>query len=122
MHLTLRESITRSAYGMVNTTDPDTSQAASSGDQPKFVLCGGDPQAADLVRLWAEGRDFLKGAGDRQVMDARRIADAMEQWCVRQGKNPVHALSLLPFELLASELRRRGAKVTPGQFDDDLDS
>lgn len=90
-------------------------------DEPTFLLRGCDPQAADLVRLWAEGRDFLQGADDPKVGAARECADAMSQWCLRMGKSPVQALKLLPFELLAVELRQRGATVTPGAYDGDVD-
>ena len=84
-------------------------------DEPMFILLGRDPQAADLVQLWAEGRDFLQGSDDPKVPDARRCADAMANWCVcRAGGKPVAALTLLPFEMLAGELRRRGAVVLPG--------
>lgn len=85
-----------------------------------FVLRGCDPQAADLVRLWAEGRDFLQGAADPKIAAARQCAEAMVRWCVLQGKNPVAALKLLPFELLAAELRDRGATVTPCAYDADI--
>jgi hypothetical protein len=89
-------------------------------DEPTFLLRGRDPQAADLVRLWAEGRDFLQGPDDPKVIAARQCADAMVQWCLRLGKNPVQALKLLPFELLAAELRQRGATVTPCAYDSDI--
>ena len=86
-----------------------------------FVLLGSDPQAADLVRLWAEGRDFLHGPDDPKVAAAQACAGAMEQWCARRTANgPVAALTLLPFELLAAELRRRGASVIPCGFEGDL--
>lgn len=89
-------------------------------DEPFFMLRAADPQAADLVRLWAEGRDFLQGSTDPGIAMARRCADAMAQWCSRQGKEPAEALKLLPFELLAAELRRRGATVTPCAYDADI--
>ena len=81
-------------------------------DEPIFILRGNDPQAADLVRLWAEGRDFLLGSADPKIAAARQRADAMTQWCLRQDKKPVAALTVLPYEMLATELRRRGASVT----------
>lgn len=89
-------------------------------DGPVFILRADDPQAADLVRLWAEGRDFLQGSADPRIAAARRSADAMADWCVRHGKEPVSALKLLPFEMLAAELRRRSATVTPGAYDADI--
>jgi hypothetical protein len=93
--------------------------AEVSADEPVFILRGQDPQAADLVRLWAEGRDFLQGPDDPGIAAARQIADAMADWCVRRGKDPVSALKLLPFDLLAAELRNRGATVTPCPYDGD---
>ena len=89
-------------------------------DEPLFILRGGDPQAADLVRLWAEGRDFLLGSVDPSIAAARQCADAMDDWCARHGKEPVGALKLLPFEMLAAELRRRSATVQPGAYDADI--
>ena len=89
-------------------------------EEPVFILRGRDPQAADLVRLWAEGRDFLQGPTDPSPIEARECADAMIQWCLRQGAEPVSALTLLPFESLAAELRRRGATVTAGAHDVDI--
>ena len=94
--------------------------AAAHPDEPIFVLLGRDPQAADLVRLWAIGRDFLEGADDPQIEAAYECAAAMRAWCTRHAKeSPVDALTLLPFEALASELRRRGAIVTTAGSDDD---
>src|SRR5688500_18908853 len=89
-------------------------------DEPLFILRAGDPQAADLVRLWAEGRDFLHGSVDPSIAAARQCADAMADWCVRHGREPVGALKLLPFEMLAAELRRRSATVMPGAYDADI--
>jgi hypothetical protein len=89
-------------------------------DEPLFILRAGDPQAADLVRLWAEGRDFLHGSVDPSIAAARQCADAMADWCVRHGREPVSALKLLPFEMLAAELRRRSATVMPGAYDADI--
>lgn len=100
---------------------PLIDNAQKSTDEPQFVLLGRDPQAADLVRLWAEGRDFLQGADDPQVGAARKCADAMSRWCAQHDCQPVGALTLLPFELLARELRRRGAKVIAAGCDKPLD-
>jgi hypothetical protein len=105
--------------GMANNNSPDAN-ADVPPDEPFFILRADDPQAADLVRLWAEGRDFLHGSVDPSIAAARQCADAMADWCVRNDKEPVSALKLLPFEMLAAELRRRSATVTPGAYDADI--
>ena len=105
---------------MVKKKNSPRSAPAINSDEPMFVLLGHDPQAADLVRLWAEGRDFLQGPDDPQIAAAQACADSMAQWCKRGGSDPVAALTLLPFEMLAAELRRRGATVTPCSFDGDF--
>lgn len=95
--------------------DTAVDRADTAPDEPMFILLGRDPQASDLVQLWAEGRDFLQGSDDPNIEAARKVADAMANWCVcRAGGKPVAALTLLPFEMLAAELRRRGAMVLPG--------
>ena len=92
-----------------------------SSDEPRFVLLARDPQAADLVRIWAEGRDFLHGSDDPKVAEALACAYAIEQWRKRNdAAAPVGALTLLPFETLAAELRRRGAMVNPCSYDAEL--
>lgn len=106
--------------GMANNKSPDANPDVPP-DEPFFILRARDPQAADLVRLWAEGRDFLQGSADPDIAAARQCADAMAQWCVRHDKEPVSALKLLPFEMLAAELRRRSATVTPGAYDADIE-
>ena len=97
------------------------SYAEAHPDEPIFVLFGRDPQAAGLVRLWASGRDFLEGEDDPKVAMAHKCADAMERWyTTRAQESPLNILTLLPFEVLASELRRRGATIkTAGRDDDD---
>lgn len=92
-----------------------------SSDEPTFVLRARDPQAANLVRLWAEGRDFLHGSDDPKVAEALACAQAMEQWRTRNDATAaVEALTLLPFEMLAAELRRRGAIVSPCGYEAEL--
>ena len=104
---------------MANNNSPDANVDVPS-DEPLFILRASDPQATDLVRLWAEGRDFLQGSADPSIAAARQCAAAMADWCVRHGKEPVSTLRLLPFEMLAAELRRRSATVTPGAYDDGI--
>ena len=104
---------------MTNNNSPDANVDIPP-DEPFFILRASDPQAADLVRLWAEGRDFLLGSADPDVVVARQCADAIADWCVRHGQKPVSALKLLPFEMLAAELRRRSASVTAGACDPDM--
>lgn len=100
---------------------PRNEHADIHSDEPLFVLSGSDPQAAELVRLWAEGRDFLHGSDDPRIAAALDCADAMARWCKQTtGAEPVGALTLLPFEWLAAELRRRGAIVDPGSYDVEL--
>lgn len=104
---------------MANNNSPNVT-ADVPPDEPFFILRASDPQAADLVRLWAEGRDFLHGSADPSIATAHRCAEAMVDWCVRHGNEPVCALKLLPFEMLASELRRRSATVMPGAYHADI--
>jgi hypothetical protein len=84
-------------------------------DEPMFVILGRDPIGGALVRLWAAARPALEKAGDDQkITEAIHCSAAMDQWCVRVGREPwTSALTLLPFDMLAAELRRRGATVTP---------
>ena len=82
-------------------------------DEPMFVLLGRDPVAASLVFLWADAREALK-PGDPKVREAKDCATNMLIWCAHEAKRwPSHVLELIPFEMLAAELRRRGATVVP---------
>lgn len=62
--------------------------ANADPDEPMFVLLGRDPMAPSLVRAWAEMR---RNAGEPQakVDEAHECADAMGQWRVRIGKQPM---------------------------------
>lgn len=82
-------------------------------DEPMFVLLGRDPVAASLVSLWADAREAVK-PGDPKVREAKDCATNMLIWCAHEAKRwPSHALKLMPFDMLASELRKRGATVIP---------
>ena len=89
-------------------------------DEPMFILLGRDPAAGALVRLWCDIRDEAKPGDEKnaaKISEAAACATAMEAWCQNAAHRlPVrNALSLLPFDYLAAELRRRGATVTPAQ-------
>lgn len=82
-------------------------------DEPMFVLLGRDPVGGALVRLWAEARETLK-PGDKKIGEAQECAASMDAWCLRTAGREVHGvLALLPFDMLAAEMARRGATVTP---------
>lgn len=63
-------------------------------DEPMFVLLGRDPAAPHLVRWWAQMRE-REGADPEQLAEARRCADAMEQWAVDRGKGD-RVIALIP--------------------------
>jgi hypothetical protein len=82
-------------------------------DEPMFVLLGRDRIGASLVALWADARESL-GEDPVKLAEARECVGNMLRWCAHEAnKAPLHALQLLPFDMLARELRRRGATVTP---------
>lgn len=83
-------------------------------DEPMFVLLGRDPFGGALVRLWAEARDTWK-PGDPKIGEALECSREMDRWCRNQSRRAAYesVLSVLSFETLAAELRRRGATVTP---------
>lgn len=90
-------------------------------DEPIFVLLGRDRFAASLVRLWAHAKqavneEILASRGwvkNKKVVEARDCADAMAGWCDSLDKGWLDVLAFIPWEILAEELRRRGATVTP---------
>ena len=89
-------------------------------DEPMFVLLGRDPIGGALVRLWAEARETLK-PGDKKIVEAQECAASMDEWCLRTAGREVHgALALLPFDMLAAEMTRRGATVTPAPHGGDF--
>lgn len=86
-------------------------------DEPMFVLLGRDELGSALVNLWATAKESLEGKTDK-VIEARHCAYQMMIWCrLKTPKVPITLegsfLSLIPFEVLAYELRRRGATVIP---------
>lgn len=60
--------------------------ANAEPDEPMFVLLARDPQAAYLVRQWADGRAVAISRGQRpiedfsQIDEAHKCANAMEAW------------------------------------------
>lgn len=56
-----------------------TSFEKADDDEPVFVLRAQDKLAPEIVREWAY-RAQCEGAPIAKCDDARRIADAMEQW------------------------------------------
>lgn len=88
-------------------------------DEPMFILLGRDRNAGALVRLWAEARET---AGEkREVTDeALACAKEMDGWAIWLGKEPEAVLPALPFDVLAEDLRRRGATVAPAPHGGDF--
>lgn len=80
-------------------------------DEAMFVLLGRDPMGGSLARLWAEARESIC-EDPAKVAEARQCAVTMDQWCIGLDKKPADVLDLLPFDVLADALRRRGATVT----------
>lgn len=56
----------------------------SSADEPVFVLCARDRAASMAVRDWAALAEKI-GAKPAKVVDARALADRMEQWRDHHG-------------------------------------
>ena len=82
-------------------------------DEPMFVLMGRDPVGGALVRLWAKVRETIK-PGDKKIGEAQECAALMDDWCLRTAGREVRGvLALLPFDVLAAEMVRRGATVKP---------
>lgn len=81
-------------------------------DEPMFVLLGRDRFAASLVYLWALAREPEVRKVEK-VREARECAQSMLEWLVKIGSHPAEILAHIPYEILAEELRRRGATVTP---------
>lgn len=99
--------------------------AAAHPDEPLFTLLGRDPLGASLVTLWALARDVLAdqrpdpGREREKVAEAMTCVDAMKQWLYSLRRVEVNVLDVLPFDILAAALRRRGAIVTPVPFGGD---
>jgi hypothetical protein len=60
--------------------------ANAAPDEPMFVLCGRDKDAATLVRIWALLR-HKKDEDPAKVREALRCADAMDAWAIGLGKS-----------------------------------
>jgi hypothetical protein len=88
-------------------------------DEPMFVLLGRDKFGASLVQLWALARES-DDEDPSKVAEALACADAMIDWCGVAGKKDARVLAWLPFDILAAELRRRGATVVPAPHGGDL--
>lgn len=52
-------------------------------DEPLFVLRAQDIEAADSVRDWSTKVGMI-GTPDEKVLEARRLAAAMDEWPVKQ--------------------------------------
>ena len=99
--------------GTKNNPAPYDCYANANPDEPMFVLLGRDKFGASLVRMWALARESDDENPDK-LQEARDCADAMAEWCTaEEGKNTERVLAWLPFDVLAEELRRRGATVQP---------
>ncbi len=53
--------------------------SAAEPDEPIFVLLARDPQAAVLVRQWADDRQKRTGVTEK-VTEARKLAEDMDMW------------------------------------------
>jgi hypothetical protein len=96
--------------GTKNKPAPYDCYANAHPDEPMFTLLGRDKFGASLVRLWALARE-TDDESQAKLQEARDCADAMAEWCNAVGKNSERALAYLPFDVLAEELRQRGATV-----------
>ena len=103
--------------GTKNNPAPYDCYAHAHPDEPMFVLLGRDKFGASLVRLWALARE-MDDENEVKVQEARDCADAMADWCSKTTRNSSRfVLAWLPFDMLADELRRRGATVQPELID-----
>jgi hypothetical protein len=64
--------------------------ANAEPDEPVFVLLGRDPLAGQLVRLWAQRRQLLGKTDDAEkIEEALQCANALDDYCVTLGKEPL---------------------------------
>lgn len=63
--------------------------AAAEDDEPMFVLLARDPDAPDLVRLWAAKRKRREGVLSAKASEAFACAEDMETWRRDQFKKSV---------------------------------
>jgi hypothetical protein len=55
------------------------------------------------------------------IGEAQECAASMDEWCLRTAGREVHGvLALLPLDMLAAEMTRRGATVTPAPHGGDF--
>lgn len=98
--------------GTKNNPAPYDCYANANPDEPMFVLLGRDKFGASLVRLWALARE-TDDEDPAKLHEARAYADSLAAWCNKAGKYSERVLEWLPFDVLAEEMRRRGAFVKP---------
>ena len=91
--------------GTKNNPAPWDCYANAHPDEPMFVLLGRDPFGAELVRLWADGREAA-GEDPSKVAEARACADQMEAWCRAQGKVPRTLRDVDQMDELGATIRR----------------
>jgi hypothetical protein len=92
--------------GTKNNPAPWDCYSNAHPDEPMFVLLGRDAFAAELVRLWADGREAA-GEDPSKVAEARACADHMEAWCRSMGKVPRTMREIDPMEQLGAAIRNR---------------
>jgi hypothetical protein len=82
--------------------------------EPHFhiELRGSDQFAPSLIELWAALRYGESKRGIDALQDASEAAATFRHWLYLNRKREKRFIRLLPFEVLAEELRRRGAVVT----------
>lgn len=54
--------------------------------EPVFTLCGRDPTAGILIRLWVSLREALDDGEPAQLEEALRCAAACENYAIENGK------------------------------------
>lgn len=54
--------------------------AAAEPDEPMFILLARDPEAAALVRAWAQRRSEQPRPNPAKISEAYKLADEMDAW------------------------------------------
>lgn len=83
--------------------------------EPIFVLWGRDSMAPTMVRMYGLVREAL-GEAPAKIAEIKACAESMDEWLRRLGKSAKgvqYWVCCIPLDILADELRRRGATVTP---------
>lgn len=100
--------------GTLRNPGPVNCLAKLEADEPYFLLMGRDPVGAGLVEMWAYARSnyLLKETGSFKLTESLSVAAKMRAYCETElGRSSANVLDLLPVEMLADALRRRGVKL-----------